>query len=401
MEPVQCEVYQDEIPIDFEMKIVIEGKTRLEIPDPESFRAESGDYVPSLAEVFYNPRMELCRDISVAVAQVAERRIGRLKMCDPLSGVGVRGIRYLKEVSEVSRGVLNDRSEKAAVLIEKNLQLNCVGAEVYREDANVCLWKNKGKFNFIDLDPFGSPAPFLEASFAAMEKRGVLAFTATDTAPLCGSQPKACLRRYGAVPLRTEYCRELGLRILIGYAQRVAGKHEFAVRVVLSHGTAHYFRVYLIVEHGAKKADEGMKRLGWVAHCFGCGRRTVFSWPVPRLQKCLCGRDFSYAGPLWIGPLGDRNIVAEVMEEVTRRGFKLLQQELHLLELLVAEVEGPPTFYEVNSLAGILRRQPPKVEKLLDGLRAMGFFASRTHFCPTGFRTDAPYEKIIEMFNVI
>ena len=51
------------------------------------------------------------------------------------------------------------------------------------------------KFGFVDLDPFGTPAPFIDAAIRSSGK--YLGVTATDTAPLCGAHLKAGIRRYG------------------------------------------------------------------------------------------------------------------------------------------------------------------------------------------------------------
>ncbi|MEM2192423.1 MAG: tRNA (guanine(10)-N(2))-dimethyltransferase, partial [Candidatus Hadarchaeales archaeon] len=311
-----------------------------------------------------------------------------------------RGLRYAAEVSEVSEVVLNDISEKAEKAILRNIELNGIRAEVHREDANSLLWKNRGRFNLIDIDPFGSPAPFLDATFGALRKKALLAVTATDTAPLCGAQKNACLRRYGAVPLRTEYCRELGIRILIGFAQRVAGRHEFALRPILSHATEHYFRVYLYAERGAKKADEAMKSLGWISHCFACKRRYISkSFALAHPSKCYCGGKLSHAGPLWTGPIEDGEFIGEVLKELVRRSFRLASMEINLLTRLMEEAQGPPTFYDVNQLARTFKTRSPKMEKLLKSIRGAGFHASRTHLSPTGFRTTAPYEAIAEIMK--
>jgi tRNA (guanine26-N2/guanine27-N2)-dimethyltransferase len=79
-------------------QVIIEGNTKLEVPDLLKFRTPAGDYAPSLTKVFYNPRMELCRDLSVSVVQVLADELGSIRVCDPLAGVGARGIRYAKEV---------------------------------------------------------------------------------------------------------------------------------------------------------------------------------------------------------------------------------------------------------------------------------------------------------------
>ncbi len=388
-------------PVGMKLITVTEGQTRLEVPNPDEFRTKAGDYVPSLAEVFYNPRMELNRDISVSAAHVSAKRLGSLWACDPLSGVGARGVRYAMEVSGISEILANDRSPRAAELISRNVEMNGVGnlVQVQKKDANVILHENKGRFNFIDLDPFGSPAPFLEAACAAISRKGVLAATATDTAPLCGSQELSCVRRYGARPLKTEYCRELGVRILIGFAQRVAGKHDLALVPILSHATQHYFRVCFSAEHGAKKSDEVLRNIGHVSHCFKCGRRVVSRGVASVLPDfCKCGNGLSHAGPLWIGSLADSDFVKDVIVDVANRSFRLGFHEVSLLSLCAEESAGPPTFYNVNELSSTLKKPPPRMDILEEKVEEAGFFFSRTHFSGSGFRTDAPFEEIEKTF---
>lgn len=43
-------------------------------------------------------------------------------------------------------------------------------------------------WDFIDVDPFGSCLPFLEAAVAGVKDGGVLAIAATDLAVLCGKK---------------------------------------------------------------------------------------------------------------------------------------------------------------------------------------------------------------------
>ncbi|MDI6884591.1 MAG: tRNA (guanine(10)-N(2))-dimethyltransferase [Hadesarchaea archaeon] len=384
-------------------RIVVEGRTKLKVPEPEHFRTLAGDYAPSLARVFYNPYMEFCRDISVSAVQVVVQELGELRACDPLAGVGVRGIRYAKEVKGVLRSIVNDRSPEAFELIKHNIELNRVAglAEARNSDANALLWENRGRFNFMDLDPFGSPAPFMDAACAALARRGMLAITATDTAPLSGTHARACLRRYGAKPLKTEYCHELGLRILVGFAQRVAGKHEIALEPALAHATQHYFRVYMRARRGAKGADEVLKKQGYVSHCNGCGRRVLSPGLVAELPGiCECGGRFSHAGPLWLGALIDRTFAQRVAGDLVRRNFRLRYQELSLLNRCIEEAGGPATFYDLNEIARRAGVSPPKIGALIAELREMGHFASRTHFSNTGFRTNASLEELLRVARI-
>jgi len=383
-------------------QFVVEGQVKLEVPELERFRTRAGDYAPSLTSVFYNPRMELCRDISVSVVQVLANELGGIRVCDPLAGVGARGLRYAKEVGGVEKATINDRSQETVEFIRRNVELNGLSnIDVHNEDANVLLWGNRReRFHFIDVDPFGSPAPFVDAACAALAREGILALTATDTAPLSGAHVKACVRRYGARPMKTEYCHELGVRILIGFAQRVAGKHELALVPLLAHSTEHYFRIYLRALGGVKRADEILSQQGYVSHCRSCGRRVVTYGIASTLPStCKCGEKFNHAGPMWLGRLMDREFTRKMYADLANRNFKLGYRELVLLDRCVEEAGGPQTFYDLHDLSRCAGVSAPKRLKVLSKLRGMGYFASRTHFSDTGLRTDAPFEELLQVFR--
>jgi len=379
-------------------QVITEGITELEVPELERFRTPAGDYAPSLTQVFYNPLMEMCRDISVSALQVLADELGSIRICDPLAGVGARGLRYAKEVRGAAKVVVNDRSREAVELIGRNVELNGLSSsvEVLEGDANVLLWGHRPRFHAVDIDPFGSPAPFVDAACAALSRDGMLMITATDTAPLSGTHPKACIRRYGARPLRTEYCHELGIRILIGFCQRVAGRHEMALTPLLAHASRHYFRVYMRAMMGPKRADELLAQQGYVSHCRACGRRVVsFGIAAGLPSTCECGEKLSHAGPMWLGRIIDRGFAQRVFGDLARRNFRLGQQAMVLLSRCIEESDGPPTFYEMHEVARLAGVQPPKIADVVARLRGRGYFASRTHFSGTGLRTDAPLDEII------
>jgi len=384
------------------VQLIAEGSVKLEVPELGRYRTRAGDYAPSLTKVFYNPRMELCRDISVSVVRVLASEFGSIRICDPLAGVGARAIRYAKEVRDVEKATVNDRSQEAVEFIRRNIELNGLSnVEAHNEDANVLLWSHRrDRFHFIDVDPFGSPAPFVDAACAALARGGMLALTATDTAPLSGTYVKTCLRRYGARPLKTEYCHELGVRILIGFAQRVAGRHELALVPVLAHSTEHYFRVYLRARKGAQHVDELLAGQGYVSHCRACGRRVLTRGIAVELPgACECGGKPGHAGPMWLGQLMDKEFVWKLSADLVNRNFKLGHRELVLLDRCAEEAAGPPTFYDVHDLARRARVSAPKLLEVLAMLRKRGYFASRTHFLDTGLRTDAPIDEILQIFR--
>lgn len=309
--------------------------------------------------VFYNPVMKKNRDLSVLLL-LARGRMG-LRICDPLAGSGVRSIRFLKELPAgmVKELLVNDLKEGFARSFRQNLRLSGFGkvpegVSVREGEANTALMEGPS-FDYVDIDPFGSPNPFLDAACKRVRREGVLAVTATDTAPLCGTYPKACARKYWARPRRDYLMHEWGLRILIRKCQLVAAQYDKALVPLFACSLNHYFRVFFEVQQGKKKVDEVLAR-----HELPDGY-----------------------GPLWTGPLWDASLVERMVEE---NGFeehsKLLQT---ILEESRVEAVG---FHDVHELARELKLAgPPRHDELLKRVRREGFAASRTHFSGTGLRT--------------
>ena len=378
-----------------------EGKTDLIVPDPASYTFQ-GRYEPTRAPVFYNPKMEFSRDIAVLVLNVfSKTRKREIDVCDPLAGLGARGIRYAKEVGGLNKSVIGDLNDDAIPLIRENARINGVEGlvEVEHKDANLLLAEHSepGKrFDYIDIDPFGTPAPFLDSAIRALKNGGLLAITATDTAPLCGVYSKACLRKYGAVPLRAEFCHEVGLRIVIGAAVREALKYDFGLEALLSYSVDHYLRAYLRGSLGATKADASASDMGYIFYCPSCGWRSAVKlggeWPC----KCgMCGKPLKRAGPLWCGKLADRAFTESLVEQ-DRSGLNTKKRIEKLLKLLILECDKPPTFYIIDRISSRLKRDVPPVAKVLERLIDTGYESSLTHFHPKAVKTAAPLGVLME-----
>jgi tRNA (guanine26-N2/guanine27-N2)-dimethyltransferase len=362
----------------FELEEIVEGKTRLLVPKVRTHKGPG-----KRAGAFYNEVMRANRDVSVlAIGTIQEHEKSSLKVLDGLASTGALGVRLANEL-EGPTITMNERNPVTFELIKKNLELNNISNEktsIENLDLNVLL--HKRKFEYIDIDPYGSPVPFLDDAFQAVYRKGYVSATATDKAPLSGVYPKACFRKYLGRPLRTEYSDEIGLRILLGYCARTAAKHEIGVKPLLSYSHQHYFKVYLRTEQGAKKADNALKNIGYVHHDKTTGERSCSE----SLES-----DLLNAGPLWIGPLMDSDFVAKLKP---RSHFD--ENVLKMVALWKQEADAPPLYYTTDELAGMLRINPPPLDRFMERLRAGGFRVSRTHFSPTAIKTDASLAELKE-----
>jgi len=383
---------------DFPSETVKEGKVKAVVPKLKAFVKQPSDYAPSKAPVFYNPVMELNRDISVLAFQAHQRIVNKeISICEPLTGSGIRGVRFAAEIHRVKKVVISDISERAVKLAKYNVRLNGLQdhVKVQHKDAN-CLLSCHGaprkRFDVVDVDPFGSPVPYLDSAIRALRNNGLLTVTATDLAPLCGVHSKACVRKYGGKPLRTEYCHELAVRLLAGCIATVAAKHDIGIRVVFSHSTDHYIRVYARISYGAKKADVAVKNLAYILHCFNCLHRETAKKPfAKRIEKCPeCGSKMDYSGPLWLERIFDKRFCELMAQENTRIAFKNSGKITKLLALAKDEAEAPATYYVIDKISAKLALPMPSVSNMLQNLRHKGFQAFPTHFNSRGIRTAAP-----------
>src|SRR3989449_7689879 len=258
---------------------VSEGAANLLVPDVPR-RKGPGTAGPW---PFYNPTMAVNRDLSAIALWRWPRPLG--SPLDGLAATGAWGIRMALELG-VGHLAFNDRSREATRLIRENLRRNGLTADVHSGDLSDYIGKRR--HDFIDIDPFGPPTPFLGAAFDAAKESSGIGVTATDTAVLCGAYPKACENRYGARPLRSAQGAEIGLRILLGYCHRLAAEGGDQIRPILTFSAEHFVRVHVLVESGSGSGSIGpLVRVG-------PGRFIVAS-----------GADRATIGPLWLGPLGD------------------------------------------------------------------------------------------------
>jgi len=383
------------LPDSLALKLVetAEGRIRLLIPDLSYYSGERAE--PAWAPVFYNPTMKVSRDISVAIVEAYARIEGRtsIRVCEPLSATGVRGLRYAAEVAAVKEVVLNDRNPLAYKLASANAELNGLGdrVKVYNREARALLAEfaeKREKFDIVDIDPFGTPAPFVESAFLALKHKGLLMLTATDLAPLFGAKPSSCLRKYFAKPLASEFSREVGARILAAFVVREAAKLGLAARPVYTFLSRHSLRLAVVVERSKSKAYRATSQVGHVIYCPCCLYRAL-ERELPREARCpLCGGKVEVGGPLWVGDLWDRSFASAVLEVYGERNY-MSAEGFKVAKLISLEVGKPPLYTTVASLAKLASlNEEPSPSKLVEKLTSLERAASLTHFDPKGLRTD-------------
>ena len=354
-----------------------EGPTKIIVPEDHS----AGGPGKIKDAVFFNEQMAFNRDISVMFLRALDKDIS---VCDAMTATGSRAVRIANEVPKTTV-TANDINAFAIPYIEENIRLNNLD-NCTASNRNLHSLLAENVFAYVDIDPFGSPMPFLHSAIIGCRRNGILGITATDTAPLAGAHRVKCERRYQCRPLRGPMCHEAGLRILIGTIAREAAKFDKGISPMLSFSSDHYFRSFVQIRDGAGHADESLSELVYLAYDPVTLERSYSSEP---------DEDHKY-GPFWGGRLFDK----EHLSKMDTADTAVEKRCTKMLDLWKNEIDDIPLMYEISEISSMVKMTTPPFEKFLERLRENGR-ATKTHISPTGFKTDLPLKDIIEAFKEV
>ncbi len=353
--------------------------------------------------VFYNPKMSLNRDLAILFAKSHFSPWKKLRVCDMMTASGVRAVRYALECRNALKVVAADILPAAVEFARDNVRFNGLEGKItiLESDADNLL-QNVGqeRFDIVDLDPFGSPAPFFESALRATVDQGVLAATATDMGPLSGARRAACRRKYGVEPVSTEFEKEFAVRALVASLAQAACKLGLGVSIAFSQTTDHYARVCAQVSKGNTAANSTIKMIGYLEYCKRCLNRRLKNALNRVDTKCaMCGARVCIAGPLWTDHLWQKETIVRMVNNTPTLESSQTTRIQQILLLIQEELDGPPLYYRTDALASALRIKPPGIQHLLSSLREIGFTATRTHFSTNGIRTDASIAQLANALN--
>jgi tRNA (guanine26-N2/guanine27-N2)-dimethyltransferase len=319
------------------------------------------------------------RDLGVAIVRALRAEGTPLGSgWEMTAATGVRGLRLIEEAGPFERFVLSESNPSAFAVLVANTRERPVARAIPSDSRSGIAGS---AFDYVDLDPYGSPTPFLLTALSSVRDGGVLATSATDMMVLAGAQPAACLRRYGARPVKGRLGPEGGLRILLAHMARLARGLGRQVRPLVGYVRDHHVRAYVRVGRENEPSDP-------------VATVEPERWAGPSLG------DRGPYGPLWLGPLFDRSLVGRLAVPSGVESPRALATTLARFRE-ESEVDVP-FYYETNTLAHSLAlTHPPSLARMLAGLGERGFRAARTHARPTGFRTDAPRSEVEELARAL
>jgi len=346
-------------------------------------------------DVFYNPAMRLCRSMSsLAVGAIGEK----LEVVDAFTASGIRGIRYAKENKNVKKLTLLDIDRRAIALAKKNLKSGKLRSSMAKTAlGNISRLAFELDADFIELDPFGTPSPYLNDAFRYFNTKKVayLSATATDVAVLCGGKTAPCQKNYHSKPLNNEFTHETGLRIMLKRIAETAAEFNMGIRPLVSFSDKHYLKSVIEVKRGADLAFASMDSLGYVYSCEKCGARGSDRFPQ---KTCAdCGNANEYAGGLWLGELHEEAFLRQMAKLNVKRDYSDKEEMGKMLSLMDTEVGMPPYYFNIHDMCKRERTvSVPNTESVLAKLKDAGFTAYRTHFSPISIKTGAPSKAVRE-----
>lgn len=382
---------------------ITEGQTKLLVP-----KNSLEEKVPPHSPAFFNPLARLNRDLSIHIYNIfldeySNNKNNQMTFADAFGGIGPRGLRVAVEVPKVSKIYINDINELAITAAKQSALLNNVNEKCIFSLNEVCKFlisrpteRNK-RFTIVDLDPFGSPSPFIECVLRAVEDDGLISITATDTAVLSGIYQNVCLRKYFGLSINSIYSNEIATRLIISSTALIAARLGIYISPIYAHSNRHYFRVFLKASISNSMANKVFDNLGYIKHCFNCGERKFSN--IYSTDLCpICRSKFYVAGQLWTGKLFDKSIISNLLKNYFSGNFnndKINHQIKQIFDISIEELDDMPYYFSVDEIASKLKTSPKKLSQIIEKLICSGYRASRTTFRPTGLKTNASMSDLL------
>jgi tRNA (guanine26-N2/guanine27-N2)-dimethyltransferase len=274
------------------------------------------------------------------------------KILDALSATGLRALRYAQELPFVTAVTANDLSPDAVSSIRLNIQHNAFPEpqkiKVTTGNATTHMHSFGGsdhasgtkgqKYTVIDLDPYGTAIPFLDAAVQALADGGLLCVTCTDSAIFnsMGYLEKT-FSQYGGTPIRGDYCHEGGLRLVLHSIATAAARHGIAMEPLLSLSIDYYARVFVRLRKSPLEVKLFAAK-SMIVYCCdsGCGSwKTQFLARTETLEDkkgnvvykhglsqgptaaphCEhCGLKTHLSGPMYGGPLHNAAFIQRILD---------------------------------------------------------------------------------------
>ncbi|KAF5005606.1 hypothetical protein FDECE_7967 [Fusarium decemcellulare] len=383
------------------------------------------------------------------------------KILDALSASGLRALRYAHELPFVTSVKANDLSDSAAETIKKNVEHNGLADKitVTQGDALALMYRaiaddlshrdrhgNPGranKFDVIDLDPYGTGAPFFDAAVQAVrDDGGLLCITCTDSAVWAGhSYCEKTFALYGGIPIKGMHSHEAGLRLVLNAVATSAARYGLAIEPLLSLSIDFYTKFFIRVTKSPQSVKFLAAKTMMVYSCDqGCGawetqpimkskpglnkkgtgaffKHTMAQGPTADRRCQHCGFKTHLSGPMYGGHIHSPEFIQKLLEQIPnadRSVYGTLPRLEGMLRTALEEyLPGPevkepvdpkdaqlatfdhyPFFFIPSRLANVVSCSTPSEDMIRGALIHLGYRTARSHCRPGSIKTDAPWSTI-------
>ncbi|KAH8802743.1 N2,N2-dimethylguanosine tRNA methyltransferase-like protein [Xylogone sp. PMI_703] len=386
---------------------------------------------------------------------------------DALSATGLRALRYAKEIPFTTSITANDLLPEATKSINLNVQHNQLVDKIHATTGNAiahmynCIGgptdakgPAKPKYTVIDLDPYGTAAPFLDAAVQAVADNGLLCVTCTDAGVWASaSYPEKAFSLYGGTPIKGQHSHEGGLRLILHSIATTAARYGYAIEPLLSLSIDFYARMFVRVYKSPADVKFLAGRTMLVYNCDqGCGawttqmlarnklapnkkgsgyfyKHTLSLGPVTSEYCPHCGSKTHMAGPMYAGPLHSQEFIKRILDDlpnVSKDTYATTERIEGMLSVALEEIIPPleedtksPYYTDSNKpkkydpttidhypfsfipsvLSKFLHCVTPHDLAMRGALRHLGYRVVRSHTKPGSIKTDAPWEVIWEVMR--
>ncbi|KAK1236530.1 RNA methyltransferase tRNA(m5U54)methyltransferase [Marasmius sp. AFHP31] len=365
---------------------------------------------------------------------------------EALSATGLRSIRYAKEIPLVKYVIANDLSSAATAAMKRNIEFNGLSPEtpsaaadeakksksygkirVNEGDACTLMYNHRlerDRVDVVDLDPYGTAAPFIDAAVQCVKDGGLLCVTCTDLSVLAtNNYPEKCLSNYGGVPVKAEYCHEAALRLVLHTVSTSASRYGRYIEPLLSLSIDFYVRLFIRVNTSPIQVKRALTKTSTYYICTSCqsfyeqplGRvvekknessgnvNYIFkTQPGPTVEgKCPeCDSVLHVAGPMWSGNLHDTEFVTKVLEHAESKASQYGTAARMKGMLTVAKEElHAPFYFTPSRVASFFHCQTPSLDDTASALLHAGHKVSRSHACAGSLKTTATRAELHDIYR--
>ncbi|KAF9052841.1 N2,N2-dimethylguanosine tRNA methyltransferase-domain-containing protein [Panaeolus papilionaceus] len=372
------------------------------------------------------------------VPTVPSYKPSKFTILEGLSATGLRSIRYAKEIPLVNYVIANDLSPAAVEAMKRNVQINGLAGEegdgadwkvrVNQGDACSLMYQHreeKKRVEVVDLDPYGTAAPFIDASVQCVSDGGLLCVTCTDLSVLATTNfPEKCFSNYGGVGVRTEYCHEVALRLLLHTLSTSASRYGRFIEPLLCLSIDFYIRIFVRVHTSPIEVKKSLTKNSTFYVCQTC--QSFHEQPLGKMivktsgeaglnvnllfktqaapsvpEKCLeCGSPFHIAGPMWSGSLHDKDFVGKVLQHVkdNESSYGTAGRMQGMLTLAKEELDEK-FYFTPSKVASFFHCTTPSLDDVASALLNAGYKVSRSHACPGSLKTTAARAVVLDIFR--